>query len=73
MGRALEDLAGVNVGMPPIFVRHSDLVRHGSHGFSSECPTCKHGILPMRIIQELDFCLLCGQAFIYVKLWEGMK
>ena len=70
----IEKLSGINLGKPPIRVRHEDLEKPGESDFVSSCPSCKHGILPVRRDQETfellkeDFCLLCGQAFIYESL-----
>lgn len=55
----------------PIKLKHSSLRRIGDSLFKSECPKCKKGILPvtrdpntLKVIAE-DYCLLCGQHFIY--------
>ena len=57
--------------LKPIKIKHSSLKRVGDSLFRSECPKCKDGILPvtrdqktLKIIAE-DYCLLCGQRFIY--------
>lgn len=57
--------------LKPIELKHSSLKRVGDSVFKSECPKCKDGILPvtrdpktLKIIAE-DYCLLCGQHFIY--------
>ena len=58
--------------MTPITVRHADLERDSEESaYKSKRPECKIGILAMRRdlqtyqLQALDFCLGCGQAFIY--------
>ena len=74
-----DKLAGTNIGKPSIRVRHEKLKRVGESRFSSECPACHHGILPVRrdqgtfeLLKE-DRCLLCGQAFVYESVPEGKK
>lgn len=56
----------------PIKVRHADLERASDNSaYRSQCPKCADGILPIRRdletlqLEALDFCLGCGQAFIY--------
>jgi len=55
----------------PIRLKHSSLRRVGDSMFKSECPKCREGTLPvtrdqktLKVIAE-DYCLLCGQRFIY--------
>ncbi len=68
------DAAGVgsNAKRSPISVRHSNLKRVSDESdYKSHCPECKKGVLVVRRhpktfrIQEVDFCFLCGQQFIY--------
>jgi hypothetical protein len=80
LSMGIYDLACVFIGLPPILVRHQDLVRVDDSKFRSVCPTCKHGFLPVRrdqVTLELlddDFCVLCGQAFVYVDPpWRKVK
>ena len=71
MGTDFENLSGINIDKPPIHVRHTDLVRASDSRFRSDCPVCKAGALPVRRDQKTleliaeDYCLLCGQGFIY--------
>ena len=72
-----EKLACSNVGKPPIRVRHEKLKRVGDSAFRSECPACHRGVLMVRRDQETyellkeDYCLLCGQAFVYESVPGG--
>lgn len=58
--------------MQPIKVKHSELERASENSrYKSNCPSCPDGVLPVRRhtltyeLEEMDFCLGCGQAFIY--------
>lgn len=72
--RALEEDKDVmlsNYNKKPIRVKHSELNRSDDSLFRSICPVCKDGILPVtrdpKTLQIIagDYCLLCGQHFIY--------
>ncbi len=64
---------GENVAKPALRVMHSDLERFspGDSAFKSCCPSCQHGLLPVRRDRETksvsreDSCLFCGQKFLY--------
>jgi len=69
---AMEELAGKNIGNPPIKIEHSKLEREGESMFQSKCPVCKEGYLLVRRnpstlkIEKHDYCVLCGQEFEYI-------
>jgi len=63
-----------NVGKSPIKAKHSDLTRWSDSDFKSKCPACPDGVLLVRRnektfkLERLDFCVACGQAFIYTDI-----
>jgi hypothetical protein len=61
-----------NINNPPKHVKHSELKRANPQAFyRSECPECKLGVLLVTrdketfVVLETDYCVLCGQQFIY--------
>lgn len=63
---------GENIGKAPITVRHADLIRWSENSpYKSKCPVCPDGVLLIRrdpdsgALEELDFCIACGQAVVY--------
>ena len=67
-------LEPVNIKKPPIRVKHSDLVRCSDSIFKSKCTACPKGVLLVRRnpethrLEEVDYCVGCGQAFIYLDI-----
>lgn len=66
--------SGINLGKPPIKVKHSELKRVDDSSYRSVCPVCKDGVLLMRRdpqtyeLLNVDVCILCGQLFIYEEM-----
>lgn len=66
--------AGENIEEPVMDIKHSELKRFSDSPYKSECPKCKKGLLlvgrdPMTLIlQKSDYCVLCGQRFIYTDI-----
>lgn len=75
----ISKLTGVNVGKPIMKVKHTKMERVRDSAFKSKCPQCKEGILGVRrdpetfALQEKDFCMLCGQAFLYTDFKKAFK
>lgn len=69
---------GCNIKVLPIEVRHSDLIRISGSMYRSICPKCKEGTLLVYRnqdtlqLEEMDRCILCGQAFKYLDI-EKMR
>lgn len=66
-----------NVNKPPIRVRHADLTRSTPNSlYRSRCPACPDGDLLVRrnpktfSLEEVDYCVACAQAFIYMDIAE---
>lgn len=66
-------LAGANIDKEPITVNHGEL-RDATNDsiYKKECPSCEIGWLlvsreynPPHKIKANDYCLYCGQRFIY--------
>ncbi|MBA7590299.1 hypothetical protein ES708_32414 [subsurface metagenome] len=74
MKKGINNKTGINLGKPPIKVKHSELERVGDSVYSSVCPVCKDGMLLMRRdpqtyeLVNIDVCVLCGQLFIYEEM-----
>lgn len=55
----------------------NDLMPVGDSTHTCLCPVCMHGTLVMRrspstgLLNNSDFCLLCGQAFWYTDVVDG--
>ena len=64
----------------PIKVKHAELDRANDESvFKSICPVCKEGVLLVsrnrttyKLVEE-DYCILCGQQFIYTDIDELRK
>jgi hypothetical protein len=71
------ELAGINIGEKPIFIKHASLERLSDNSqYRSLCPVCKIGVLLVRrdpvtfeLCQE-DYCILCCQHIIYTDIGE---
>lgn len=69
-----KDLAAKNVREPVLEIPHAELERIGDSPYRSRCPKCHKGILMVRrnqetfVLEELDRCLLCGQAVRYLDI-----
>lgn len=72
----VEKLTGLNLDMPAVEVRHSELKRISDSPYKSECPACESGLLLMArdkmtyALSEIDYCILCGQQFKYLDIDE---
>lgn len=71
---------GKNIGEPIMDVNHLDLVPISvDSAFKKHCPACDNGILLMRRneetfeLEELDCCIVCGQAIRYLDIEELRK
>lgn len=74
-------MVGENINKPVLSIDHHQLdpARHDSpNKWSSTCPACDQGILPVirdqttLVILEVDRCLLCGQEVKYTDI-EDMR
>lgn len=70
-----ENLVGSNTDKPIQEVEHEKLERYSETSpYKSVCPVCKEGVLMMGrnletlVLQEHDFCILCGQQFRYTDI-----
>jgi uncharacterized protein (DUF983 family) len=70
----------VNTDKPAIEVKHADLESRGTKTqLSRVCPTCKEGTLLMHrnpntlTLKENDYCILCGQSYVYTDIDEVRK
>ncbi len=75
----MNKIEAINIDKEPITVKHSRLERTDDSDFRSVCPICKEGTLLVQRdldsfkIRADDFCILCGQRFIYSDIDEMRK
>jgi hypothetical protein len=72
------NMVGANINKQVVNVNHNELTRFGDGIYKSECPECKEGLLLVGrnqetlILEEYDYCVLCGQSFRYLDI-ETMR
>ncbi len=72
----MNKLEAINIDKKPIKVKHSELKRTDDSSFRSACPRCFEGTLLVQRdfdsfeIKADDYCILCGQKFIYSDIDE---